>query len=200
VTRKTAPFPERLAKYLQLGSHETARREARLLWEEALGLINPSAWKTLLTVDAFYAVFHPYAQSSESIQKLLEDVCHVWLFAATIGDELTRRSREYLAQREAFRGYILDRMGSFLVEEQIRRIDNSIMEQCAEKGLKTTRRYSPGYRDFPLEAQSVFHELIKDEFPDLKLSRGGLLLPEKTVTAIKGELESRITGEANSHA
>ncbi len=188
MVRKVTTFPERLSKYLQLGNHEAVNREARLLWEEALGLIKVARWRSLLTIDEFYTVLHPYAQSSRSIQKLLQGAREVWLFASTLGDHLERRSREYLAQRETFRAYILDRMGSFLVEEEIRGIDGLIAGECTKRGLKTTRRYSPGYLDFSLEAQVVLVKLASEVMPELKLTDDFLLLPEKSVTAIKGVL------------
>jgi hypothetical protein len=186
MTLNAAPFPEKLSKYLQLGNHEIARREALLLWEEAVSLLRIGRWRGLLGIDEFHAVFHPYAQLSHAVQSLLQNAHSVWLFAATIGDGLERRSRQYLAQRETFRGYILDRMGSFLIEEEIRRMDDLTVEECAKNGLETTRRYSPGYRDFSLEAQSVFVKLASGAIPELRLTSDFLLLPEKSITAVKG--------------
>lgn len=189
MTRQTTPFPDKLSKYLQLGKHDMAHREASLLWEEAQDLLKVAGWRSLLTIDEFYTVFHPYAQSSQSIRRLLQGAHEVWLFAATIGSELEHRSREYLAQRESFRGYVLDRMGSFLAEKQIRRMDNLIVKECANKGFQTTRRYSPGYQDFSLQAQAVFVKLASGVIPELRLTSDCLLVPEKSITAIKGILK-----------
>lgn len=188
MTAKEPPFQEKLSKYLGLGSHERAHREARLVWKEAASLLKVAEWRAMLSTEAFFALFHPYAESSKAVRKLLHSSGEVWLFAATIGSGIERRSREYIGQKEAFRGYMLDRMGSFLVEEQIRRIDKRIVRKCAEKGLKTTIRYSPGYRDFALEAQEIFVKLASEAIPELRLTPGCLLFPEKTVTAIKGVL------------
>ncbi len=187
--QKTSPFPDRLSKYLQLGSHEKARQEAQFLWEEALVLLKAANWRSLLTVDEFFDVFHPYAESSQSIRRLLRCAREVWLLAVTAGDGVERRSREYLKKGEAFRGYVLDRMGSFLAEEQIRQVDKIISEESTGKGYKTTRRYSPGYRDFSLEAQVVFVDLASCAIPELRLTSDFLLVPEKSITAIKGVLE-----------
>jgi hypothetical protein len=108
------------------------------------------------------------------------------MFVVTIGCDLESRSRNHLRAYEIFRGYLLSRMGSYLVEHQVRRLDRQIVESSHKEGRSTTRRYSPGYGDFPLEAQRIFVELARDTIPILKVDDSGLIVPEKTVTAIKG--------------
>jgi hypothetical protein len=54
------------------------------------------------------------------------------------------------------------------------------------RGCTATRRYSPGYGDFALEANRVFVELASGAMAGLEMGDGGLLRPEKTITAIKG--------------
>lgn len=85
---------------------------------------------------------------------------------------------------------MLDRLGSYLVGRQIRLLDRRVARQAATQGLAVTRRYSPGYQDFSLEAQPVFLALAAAEVPGLHLSPTGLLWPEKSITAIKGLLGS----------
>ncbi|MEJ2718600.1 MAG: hypothetical protein P8182_15950, partial [Deltaproteobacteria bacterium] len=137
-------------------------------------------------------LFHPYAEESSDIRRLLSRATEVCLMVATLGPALEHRARDYLAHRETFRGYVLDRMGSYLVEHVIRQLDASVEKHWAAKGLRCTKRYSPGYGDFHIEAQSVFVKMLSHTMPNLKMTARGLLLPEKTVTAIKGGLMPEI--------
>jgi hypothetical protein len=110
----------------------------------------------------------------------------VCLLVATIGTALERRARDYFTCKETYRGYVLDRLGSYLVEQEIRVLDNRVETQSQADGKRCTRRYSPGYGDFSLESQALFVNMARDAIPGLKIVPGGFILPEKTVTAIKG--------------
>jgi hypothetical protein len=178
--------------YLRVGDNPTAIRTAEELWKEARDLIVPETCARWLELHDFFTAFHPYAEESSDIRRLLSGATEVCLMVATLGPALERRARDYLARRETFRGYVLDRMGSYLVEHVIRQLDARMEKQCAVRGLRFTKRYSPGYGDFRIEAQRVFVNLLSDTMPYLKMTPRGLLLPEKTVTAIKGGLMPEI--------
>ena len=169
-------------------------KETENLWKEAHILLNAYEWRMLLPADVFLDRFHPYARESKAVSRLLSGACQIWLMAVTLGGALEQRSREYFAQNRSFHGFILDRMGSFLVEEKMRELDGKITRECADNGDSATRRYSPGYQDFSLEAQRVFIELIGTDIPDLALTTGFLLKPEKTITALKGVLRADPAG------
>lgn len=176
----------RMLEYLMVSQESRAIGIISLLLEESLTLIDIKKWHNCVPVDEFYELFHPYARQSKSISKLLRRAENVYLIVVTLGEDLELRSREYFRNNEVFRGYILDRLGSFLVEEEVKKIDMKISQECQKDGLTTPHRYSPGYGDFSIRAQRIFLELVKDSIPELKISSGCLLCPEKTVTAIKG--------------
>ncbi len=170
------------------------REEAEKLWREALTLISVTTWEKRLYIEEFYAQFDPYAKESKTLVRLLSDTRQVWLFATSLGGDLERRSREYLKQHQTFRGFILDRIGSFLIEDVIKKMDKRITNDCKSRGLCATRRYSPGYRDFSIGAQRIFFEMIGGGMAGLELTDGYLLKPEKTITALKG-MKQLIRGE-----
>ena len=156
------------------------------LLDEAIGLLDTKKWCRSLSIDEFYDLFHPYARESQSITKLLKHSISVWLMVVSLGYDLEQRSREYLRNNEVFKGYILDRLGSFLVEEETRKIDRKLCCQCKKNSYTITRRFSPGYGDFSIKAQKIFFNLTKDCILGLRISPGCLVSPEKTVTAVKG--------------
>jgi hypothetical protein len=173
-------------KYLQVSGHQLAEQQAQALWEEAQGLLDLATWQCRLSAREFWQRFAPHAQASRAVGRLLEGCSQVVLLAASLGGRLEDRARSYAAQGEAFRAYILDRLGSYLVEKQMRGLDRQVRQRAQGEGLVATRRYSPGYQDFPLEAQGVFLELAGPALPGVRLSPSGLLKPEKTITALKG--------------
>ncbi|MBI5522242.1 MAG: hypothetical protein HY910_06400 [Desulfarculus sp.] len=177
---------KRLLRYLQIASPSLAEQEAGQLWDEAQGLVDLATWQDCLDLPDFYRRFHPYAANSAALGRLLAPCRQVRLLVATLGDRLERRARDYLDQQEAFRGYVLDRLGSYLVEQRMRGLDRQVTLAAQVGGCSTTRRYSPGYRDFALDANRVFVELASSGIPGLELGEGGLLRPEKTITALKG--------------
>lgn len=175
-----------MLKYLQAPRNSQAIGIITLLLREAIDLLDTRKWHRVVTVYDFYELFHPYAQQSKSISKLLKRAENVYLIAVTLGGALEHRSREYFRNNEVFKGYILDRLGSCLVEEEVKKIDKKITRHCDQGGFITTHRYSPGYGDFSIKAQQIFFDLVKDSIPGLRISHGCILSPEKTVTAIKG--------------
>jgi len=104
----------------------------------------------------------------------------------TLGTRLEKQVKSDFSLKHTFKGYILDRMGSYLVESAIRSLDKEITNECDKRQQTCTIRYSPGYQDFPLECQSIFVQLFQQKLPFLEIKPNFQLLPEKTITAIKG--------------
>ncbi|MBW2646080.1 MAG: hypothetical protein JRE23_07875 [Deltaproteobacteria bacterium] len=180
----------RMLKYIRVPRNGPQKERVSLLLQELLSLLDTKKWRMCVSIDKFYDLFGAYAHESQSITKLLKRSVKVYLITISLGQAIERRSREYFKNSESFNGYVADRLGSFLVEEEIRNIDSTISRQCSESGYTTTRRYSPGYGDFSINAQQIFFDLAKDSIPELKISPGCLMSPEKTVTAIKGMIKN----------
>lgn len=189
MVRDCIKVTDRMLKYIRVPENDPSKERVSLLLEEAVSLLDAKKWRRRVSIDEFYDLFRPYARKSESIAKLLKHSVNVWLMTTTLGEDVEYRSREYFGKNEVFNGYVVDRLGSFLVEEEIRCMDLDITQQCRNEGCTTTRRYSPGYGDFSIKAQQIFFDLVKDSIPGLKISHGCLLSPEKTVTAIKGVIK-----------
>ena len=177
---------EKLLTYLNIRHDPKAVEVSRPLWEKAKTLARIRTWQSELAATEFFHTFSPFAARSRHIMQLLENSARVKLLAASIGKELEEEARRLIQANKPFQGYILDRMGSWLVEREIRKMDRRIKESAREQGCSATHRYSPGYMDFSIRAQEVFMELIGSAIPGLSLTPEGLMLPEKTVTALKG--------------
>ena len=180
---------KRLIKYLQLSGDQDGQALLPEILAEAEDLIEPWSFKERVYTEDFFKLFHPWAGQSRIICSLLEGSKYVWLMAAGLGPALEERSSEHFEKLEHFKGYILNRLGSWLAEEGMRKLDREVERQTVLSGFQATRRYSPGYKDFALQAQEVFYSIIRSKRPEIELhlSQAHILMPEKTVTALKGE-------------
>lgn len=193
-------LPAKLARYLRIAQGSEAYDKALPLWREALALTTPAAWTMRLPMEGFIDAFAPHAAISRDLGRTLGGCHEVVLMAATIGAALEERSDEHFAAGRAFAGYMLDKMGSYLVESGMRALHAQARQGRPADGLarechqvraradasRATRRYSPGYGDFALEAQAHFIRLIGGSLPGLTLTQGFILHPRKSVTAVCG--------------
>ncbi len=182
----TPELSDALRRYLKLGDHPQLLPKARELWQEAQDLAHVQTWQCRLVRQDFEDRFDPHARSSIALQTLLGSCEHVYLLAVCLGEEIGRQTRSSLNGNKPLRGYLLDRMGSFMAEAAMRDLDHHWQRHCLYRGERVTRRFSPGYHDFSLDAQRTFLALIGDQMPGLGISESGMLLPEKTITAVKG--------------
>ena len=179
-------LPKNLLKYLGSGKDALSAEKVPFLWQEALSLVQIKIFKKKLKKDDFYPLFNPDAEQSRAVRRLLQDCHSVMLMIATLGTQLEEQAKQYRIEKQLFSGYILDRMGSYLVESTMRSLDKKISKECDKRQQTCTIRYSPGYQDFPLECQSVFIQLSQHKLPFLKIKPNFQIVPEKTITAIKG--------------
>lgn len=179
-------IPQSVLRYLRIKPDTHACDEALPLWQEAQALSQPRTWQKNLSLYEFLDAFAPHAAESVDLSRTLAGCHAVVLMAVTIGDALETRGREYFCQGRPFAGFMLDRMGSYLVEAEMRGLHAAVRAGNAASDLVTTRRYSPGYKDFSLEAQAHFMRLIAGDLPGLTLSSAFMLTPDKSVTAVCG--------------
>lgn len=175
---------DRARKYLQVEPERVGL--VAPLWQEAHDLVRPAAWWQVLDLAEFQEAFAPHAAASRALSRHLEGAGQVALMAVSLGAELEAAAKRCLNEGEVFRGYILDRAGSYLAEHQMAALDNHLEDLLGGQGRRLTGRYSPGYQDFPLAAQRAFLRLAGPAMPGLCLGPGDLLQPEKSVTALKG--------------
>ena len=202
----------RLLRWLRLAPGTPEAGEAADLWTEAQMLAQPATWRTAMGFEDFLLHFHPYARASTHLMRVLEGCPRVWLLIATLGPALEARSAGCFASGQPFAGYVLDRMGTFLVEQamrdQVRKLSHDLSHISAHNCV-LTRRYSPGYKDFSLEAQAAFFKLVQDalsrQSPEpgtthhclaspgfsVRLTGGYMLDPSKSITAVAGERDAQ---------
>lgn len=124
--------------------------------------------------------------SSEALTKNLCGCERAVIFAATLGVSLDRLIARYSVSSPA-KAVVFDAIGS-------ERIEALCDEFCADikrgaKEYEIRPRFSPGYGDFPLEAQKeIFALLDCPRKIGLTLNESLLMSPSKSVTAIVGKV------------
>jgi hypothetical protein len=172
--------------YLQVEELHQQHERVEALWNDALSLLTPAADWTVLSLHEFMKRLPVAAVKSAALNRWVEGCDSVALLAASIGESLEQRAHTLFDERESFSGYVLDRMGSYLAELWITTLDDHVQDVLEKEGFDYTRRYSPGYAGTPLEMQDVFLEFAQRRIPFLRLSDAHIVLPEKSVFALKG--------------
>ena len=173
-----------IALYLRLNGHEpdtalAARISA--MREAALRVIRPArVWRRIdwpKTDGAFGA--------SRKLARHLEGCRAAYLVCGTLGtgfDALLRR----ISVKSAADMLVLQAVGTAAIEEWMDGIEESIKSELAP-GETLVRRYSPGYGDFPLEAQrELLGILDTPRAIGVSLTDTLLMAPSKSVSAVIG--------------
>lgn len=107
-------------------------------------------------------------------------------FACTAGEEVTLRSRQLMKTGYMVEGYIVDSIGSLLVEGAADIVMEKLKNEIDPEGLNITNRYSPGHCDWRLDQQKKLFSLFPEEFCGIRLSESSLMIPLKSLSGVIG--------------
>ena len=123
---------------------------------------------------------------SADIAKLLRGCFKAYGIAVTIGSAIEKKRDRCVSKKEIFKALILDAAGSVAVEEAIVSANKQTEYFEKQNGNALTKRFSPGYGDWALEAQSGFLNWLGSKHIGITLTESFLMKPEKSVSAIIG--------------
>ena len=119
--------------------------------------------------------------NSSSLSRVLSDSSEAFIIAVTAGLDVDRLISRAMIQNKA-EAFLIDGIASAAVESLADHIQRKICE-----GIDLTKRFSPGYADFPLEFQaSLLERLNAERTLGIRLSKDLLMTPMKSITAIIG--------------
>jgi hypothetical protein len=110
----------------------------------------------------------------------------VALFVCTAGPKIGEWSRKLMAEGDLMKGYIVDVVGSTIVEEAMDRIQKALAESMKQNEDKISNRYSPGYCHWNVSEQHKLFSLLPHQFCNVSLTDTALMYPIKTVSGIIG--------------
>lgn len=124
--------------------------------------------------------------SSPKLAKTMRASREVVCFLATAGPELDAEISRITAQGRVSSAYVLDVMGSILVERVVNGFQEEARKKLRIKGKEVTLRFSPGYCDWPLTQQKELFGLLDAQDLGVKLSRSCLMTPRKSISGVFG--------------
>lgn len=124
--------------------------------------------------------------TSRSLARNLTGCGEAIFFAATLGGGPDLLMNRYLRLSIA-KAAVLQAVAAAAIEDYCNECQRGIEEDLARERLYVRPRFSPGYGDLPLTLQPDFlRALDAQKTVGIYLSEGGVMLPEKSVTAIMG--------------
>ncbi len=125
-----------------------------------------------------------FGEDSVLVKTRLCGADNVLVFAATVGLGIDRLIRKYAAVSPS-KALYFQAIGAERIESVCNVFCGKISERLQTQGQTLSARFSPGYGDFPLQAQKSVHALL-DAYKQIGvgLNESLLLSPSKSVTAL----------------
>ncbi len=123
---------------------------------------------------------------SKNLAKNLQGCVGCILFAATLGSRIDVLMNRY-QKLNMTKAVILQAVAAAAIEDYCDDLNDMLRQQLYSEGLYLRPRFSPGYGDLSLEYQKDFLGALQAEkYAGITLTEGGIMLPEKSVSAIIG--------------
>ncbi len=120
------------------------------------------------------------------IQSNLKNSDTIVFIISTLGNELETLSKIYMDSNDILNGYLIDKIGSELVETLADKTEIYLQEFIEPYELKMTNRYSPGYCGWNVSDQQKLFSLLPDKFCNVSLNEDSLMIPIKSISAVIG--------------
>ena len=127
-----------------------------------------------------------FAIDSRKVAAWMLGCTGIYLAAVTLGPELDAEVAELSQSGDVTRAFLLNAYGAEAAEALMESLNREITRQVEGRGLTTTKRYSPGYGDWPVTAQRDLLGHLGADRIGIRLTESCLMIPEKSVSAIIG--------------
>ena len=136
--------------------------------------------------------------SSGKIPKYIKGASHIVIFLVTIGEKIESAAGVLTKGKEPLAGYLLDRIGSFAVESLAESVEKKIRIDYLKIKKSASKRYSPGYCDWPIEEQRVLAEVLDFYKIGVTLNESCMMRPKKSISAVVAIADKGIFTESGS--
>jgi hypothetical protein len=170
------PFPETIDEILS-SAHKYCNIEGGYLTTNNISLIEDSHLLVVeeTPLDIKKIIFHQLKRADK-----------LALFACTAGPEIGEWSKKIMSEGDMIKGYIVDVVGSEIVEMAMDKVQAELSLKMTAEGLKITNRYSPGYCNWSVAEQHKLFSLLPHNFCNIQLTEAALMYPIKSVSGIIG--------------
>jgi hypothetical protein len=123
---------------------------------------------------------------SKVIAQLLKHCEKVAIFLLTLGNRLDETMRDLVENDLTLEAVVLDAVGTDGVERLAEFVQGRITAIAKAQGYFISRRFSPGYCDWALPQQEMVFRAIDGDSPDIRLTEGFMMIPQKSISGIIG--------------
>lgn len=180
------------ARYMGFGRNNPDERTMDLMKEcekELLAIAEPRHIYRQFDIDRITdseITVAGFTMYSRNLARNLKGCQSVYFFAATLGNGPDRLLNRYVRLHIA-KAAVLQAVAAAAIEDYCNECQNKLSEELSSQGLFLRPRYSPGYGDLSLSVQPEFLRAIDaQKTVGIILSEGGVMIPEKSVSAIMG--------------
>ncbi len=159
-----------------------------------------SQCKEIMSPKGVFAVFEAVNLKSEDmigiegttfhigkiIKNMLRNSESYALFAVTAGPEIENMAKSLLEGGQFLEGYIVDLIGSGIVESAADQLHRSIKQFAERGGINASNRYSPGYCSWNVVEQQKLFRHLPDGCCGIALSESSMMTPIKSISGIVG--------------
>jgi hypothetical protein len=125
-------------------------------------------------------------KTGKIIAQQLLDSDSVILYAGTAGPIFESWSRQLFEEGDFPGGYVVDVIGSEVVESAIDWMEDQITQIISQNSQRITNRYSPGYCGWNVIEQFKLFSLLPADFCGISLTQTALMIPIKSVSGVIG--------------
>jgi len=118
------------------------------------------------------------------VARFFKHMTEAALFVCSAGKEVSERAEQLSQQGELVEGYLLDVLGSVMVEKAMDKVQGFLQDEMKKEDLRISNRYSPGYCDWDVKEQQQLFAFFPDNFCQVTLSDSSLMTPVKTVSGM----------------
>ncbi|MFA5084952.1 MAG: vitamin B12 dependent-methionine synthase activation domain-containing protein [Candidatus Omnitrophota bacterium] len=122
--------------------------------------------------------------SSGKISEYIKGASHMVIILTTIGEKIENAASVLTKGKEPLEGYLLDRIGSFAVESLTDAVEKKIRKDYSMLKRSVSRRYSPGYCDWPIEEQRILAKILDFSKIGVSLTESCMMHPKKSISAV----------------
>ncbi len=120
------------------------------------------------------------------IVKQLENVEKVAVAVCTAGSWISSLSQKHMNDGNILEGFILDKLGSLIVEKAMDKIQKYLESEMLINNYKATLRVSPGYCGWNVSEQGKLFALLPENFCNIELTESAFMIPRKSLSGIIG--------------
>ncbi len=138
----------------------------------------------IISNDGMVVLDNGYSIASSKFSKWVEGCNGLYLFVVTAGALFSERTAELIKSNQVSLAMVADAVGSAAAETCAEESEKFIRSLEADHHF--TKRYSPGYGDWEVEDNVNLLKCLQAEKAGITINRGGLMIPEKSISAAMG--------------